>query len=171
MDVISLAQHGLQNAVATLGTATSGQHVKRLFGLAQRVIFCFDGDDAGRRAAARALDVCLPQVTDATDVGFLFLPRDHDPDSYVRAKGGDAFCNLALKASTLEGFLLSSAMQGCQLEYAEGRARLVAMAAPRLQQIDNAPEMLRRILAAIAAPSELSVVELIDFCRLQKNML
>ncbi|WP_456341261.1 toprim domain-containing protein [Verminephrobacter aporrectodeae] len=70
LDVISLAQHGLQNAVATLGTATSGQHVKRLFGLAQRVIFCFDGDDAGRRAAARALDVCLPQVTDATDVGF-----------------------------------------------------------------------------------------------------
>lgn len=163
-------QHGVQNAVATLGTATTGQHVERLLGLAKRVIFCFDGDDAGRRAAARALDVCLPHVTDAADVSFLFLPRDHDPDSYVRAKGGDAFNDLALEASSLEGFFLASAMQGCQLEYAEGRARLVATAAPRLQQI-NAPAMLRRILTAIAGPSKFSVGELIDLCGLEKNML
>lgn len=170
LDVVSLAQHGVQNAVATLGTATTGQHVERLLGLAKRVIFCFDGDDAGRRAAARALDVCLPHVTDAADVSFLFLPRDHDPDSYVRAKGGDAFNDLALEASSLEGFFLASAMQGCQLEYAEGRARLVATAAPRLQQI-NAPAMLRRILTAIAGPSKFSVGELIDLCGLEKNML
>lgn len=170
LDVVSLAQHGVQNAVATLGTATTGQHVERLLGFAQRVIFCFDGDDAGRRAAARALDVCLPHVTDAADVSFLFLPRDHDPDSYVRAKGGDAFNDLALEASSLEGFFLASAMQGCQLEYAEGRARLVATAAPRLQQI-NAPAMLCRILTAIAGPSKFSVGELIDLCGLEKNML
>ena len=170
LDVVSLAQHGVQNAVATLGTATTGQHVERLLGLAKRVIFCFDGDDAGRRAAVRALDVCLPHVTDAADVSFLFLPRDHDPDSYVRAKGGDAFNDLALEASSLEGFFLASAMQGCQLEYAEGRARLVATAAPRLQQI-NAPAMLCRILTAIAGPSKFSVGELIDLCGLEKNML
>lgn len=168
LDVVSLAQHGVQNAVATLGTATTGQHVERLLGLATRVVFCFDGDDAGRRAAARALDVCLPHVTDSTDVAFLFLPRDHDPDSYVRARGGEAFNDLALEASPLEGFFLANAMQGCQLEYAEGRARLVATTAPRLQQI-KAPAMLRRILTAIALHTGFTVEELIDLCGLQNN--
>lgn len=170
LDVVSLAQHGVQNAVATMGTATTGQHVARLMGLAKRVVFCFDGDDAGRRAAARALDVCLPHVTDSTDstdVAFLFLPRDHDPDSYVRAKGGEAFSDLALEASPLEGFFLANAMQGCQLEYAEGRARLVAAAAPSLRQIE-APAMLRRILTAIALHSGFTAEELIDLCGLQK---
>lgn len=170
LDVVSLAQHGVQNAVATLGTATTGQHVAHLLGLTKRVIFCFDGDGAGRRAAARALGVCLPHVTDAVDVRFLFLPRDHDPDSYVRAKGGDSFNDLALEASTLEGFFLASAMQGCQLEHAEGRARLVATAAPSLQQV-NAPVMLRRIVAAIAGPARFSIDELIELCGLEKNLL
>ena len=168
LDVVSLAQHGVQNAVATLGTATTGQHVERLLGLATRVVFCFDGDDAGRRAAARALDVCLPHVTDSTDVAVLFLPRDHAPDSYVRARGGEAFNDLALEASPLEGFFLANAMQGCQLEYAEGRARLVATTAPRLQQI-KAPAMLRRILTAIALHTGFTVEELIDLCGLQNN--
>lgn len=167
LDVVSLAQHGVQNAVATLGTATTGQHVARLLGLAKRIVFCFDGDDAGRRAATRALDVCLPHVTDSVDIGFLFLPRDHDPDSYVRVNGGEAFNDLALEASPLEGFFLASAMQGCQLEYAEGRARLVATAASRLRQIE-APAMLRRILTAIALHSGFTVEELIDLCGLQK---
>lgn len=168
LDVVSLAQHGVQNAVATLGTATTGQHVERLLGLAKRVIFCFDGDDAGRRAAARALDVCLPHVTDLADISFLFLPRDHDPDSFVRAKGGDAFNDLALEASPLEGFFVANAMQGCQLEYAEGRARLVAVAAPDLHRI-AAPALLRRILAAIALATKFTVDELIDLCGLEKN--
>lgn len=167
MDVVSLAQHGVQNAVATLGTATTWQHVAQLLRLANRVVFCFDGDDAGRRAAARAMDMCLPHVTDTTDIAFLFLPRDHDPDSYVRAKGGEAFNDLALDASPFEGFVLANAMQGCQLEYAEGCARLVATAAPTLRQIE-APVMLRRILTAIALHSGFSVEELIALCGLQK---
>lgn len=109
--------------------------------------------------------MCQPHVRDAADVRFLFLPRDHDPDSYVRDKGGEAFNDLALEASPLEGFFLASAMRGCQLEYAKGWARLVATAAPRLNQI-NAPAMLHRILAAIAMPSKFSVDELIDLCGL-----
>lgn len=159
IDVVSLAQHGVENAVATLGTATTGAHVERLLGLAKRVIFCFDGDEAGRRAAARAMEVCLPYLSDASDVGFLFLPNGHDPDSYVRAEGGDAFAALAYGVSTLEGFLVADSMKGCELEYAEGRARLVAMAAPRLRQI-KAPGMVCRILTAIAAASKFSVDEL-----------
>ena len=166
LDVVSLVQHGVQNAVATLGTATTGQHVAQLLALGSRLVFCFDGDDAGRRAAARAMEVCLPHVTDTTDIEFLFLPRDHDPDSYVRAKGGEAFNDLALEASPFEGFFLANAMQGCQLEYAEGRARLVAAAALTLQQIE-APAMLRRILTTIALHTGFTVEELIDLCGLR----
>jgi len=166
LDVVSLAQHGVQNAVATLGTATTGQHVERLLSLAKRVIFCFDGDDAGRRAAARALDVCLPYVTDSTDVAFLFLPREHDPDSFVRAKGADAFHDLAIGAATLEGFFLASAMQGCSLEHAEGRAKLVATATPGLQQL-AAPALLCRLLDAVALHTRFTVAELVELCGLE----
>lgn len=165
LDVLSLAQHGVENAVATMGTATTGEHVKRLLALAGRVIFCFDGDVAGRLAAERALDVCLPHISDSSEVGFLFLPEGHDPDSYVRDQGGDAFQARVDGVVTLEEFLVASSMKGCQLEYAEGRARLVAMAAPRLRQI-NAPCRMCRILESIAAASDFSIDELQDLCNL-----
>ena len=137
LDVVSLAQHGVQNAVATLGTATTGQHVERLLGLAKRVIFCFDGDDAGRRAAVRALDVCLPHVTDAADVSFLFLPRDHDPDSYVRAFGADAFEAFVRNAVPLSRQLLEHAAAECDLSSAEGRARMLSQARPLWQVLPD----------------------------------
>lgn len=169
LDVVSLAQHGVQNAVATLGTATTGQHVERLLSLARQVVFCFDGDDAGRRAAARALEVCLPHVTDAVSISFLFLPREHDPDSFVRAKGADAFHDLATEAASLEGFFLANAMQGSSLEHAEGRARLVALAKPGLQQI-GAPALLRRLLDALALHTRFTAAELVELCDLRKNL-
>lgn len=91
MDVIALAQQGIRNAVATLGTATSEEHIKRLFRLVPSILFCFDGDQAGRKAAWRALESVLPNLQDGKRVRFLFLPEGEDPDSLVRAEGEDAF--------------------------------------------------------------------------------
>ncbi|WP_459203469.1 DNA primase (plasmid) [Ralstonia pseudosolanacearum] len=167
LDVVSLAQHGVQNAVATLGTATTGQHVRRLLSLAKRVVFCFDGDIAGRSAAARALEGCLPHVSDSTDITFLFLPREHDPDSFVRAHGAEVFLDLVHEAVSLEGFFLASAMDDVSLEWPEGRARLVAMAAPGLQQL-HAPALVRRLLETIALHTHFTMPELVGLCGLRK---
>ncbi len=87
MDVVALAQHGIAYVVATLGTATTAYHVQKLLRLSDEVIFCFDGDAAGQRAAWRALENALPQLVDGKRIGFLFLPQQHDPDSYVREHG------------------------------------------------------------------------------------
>jgi DNA primase len=91
MDVVMLAQHGVDNALATLGTAVTPEHVTRILRLVDRVVYAFDGDNAGRKAAWRGLENTLPQLPDGKQVGFLFLPEGEDPDSYVRAHGGDAF--------------------------------------------------------------------------------
>jgi len=91
MDVVALAQLGFPNAVATLGTACTPDHVQKLFRFIDSVVFSFDGDEAGRRAARKALDVSLPFATDVRNVKFLFLPKEHDPDSYIREHGRDAF--------------------------------------------------------------------------------
>src|SRR6185436_12604813 len=91
MDVVALAQLGLPNAVATLGTACTAEHVQKLFRFADSVVFSFDGDAAGRRAARRALEASLPHASDTRTVRFLFLPPEHDPDSYVREFGADGF--------------------------------------------------------------------------------
>lgn len=91
MDVIALAQQGLRNAVATLGTATSEEHMKRLFRVVPSVLFCFDGDQAGRNAAWRALEATLPSLQDGRRARFLFLPEGEDPDTLVRSEGTDAF--------------------------------------------------------------------------------
>ena len=91
MDVVALAQLGFPNAVATLGTACTPEHVQKLFRFTESVVFSFDGDAAGRRAARKALDGALPYATDVRSVKFLFLPAEHDPDSYIREFGADAF--------------------------------------------------------------------------------
>lgn len=91
MDVVALAQLGFANAVATLGTACTPVHVQKLFRQTDTVVFSFDGDSAGRRAARRALDACLPHAADNRTIRFLFLPKEHDPDSYVREFGTDGF--------------------------------------------------------------------------------
>ena len=91
MDVVALAQSGFPNAVATLGTACSAEHVHKLFRFTDAVVFSFDGDPAGRRAAGRALEAALPHASDLRTVRLLFLPPEHDPDSYVRALGAAAF--------------------------------------------------------------------------------
>jgi len=130
MDVVALAQLGFANAVATLGTACTPDHVQKLFRFTDSVVFSFDGDGAGRRAARKALDAALPLATDTRSVKFLFLPAEHDPDSFIRANGEAAFAQCVKEAVPLSRFLLESAGADCDLTTAEGRARMASQARP-----------------------------------------
>ena len=135
MDVVALAQSGFGNAVATLGTAFTPDHAQKLFRFTDSVVFSFDGDTAGRRAAARALEASLPHASDTRTIRFLFLPVEHDPDSYVREFGASAFEDCVAQAVPLSRQLVVQASDGCDLATAEGRARLVAQARPLLEQL------------------------------------
>jgi DNA primase len=135
MDVIALAQHGINYAVATLGTATSEAHLDRLFRHVPEVIFCFDGDEAGRKAAFRGLEAALPVMQDGRQVRFLFLPEGEDPDSLVRAKGQGHLEHLFTQASPLDVFLFDQLEQGIDVTTLDGRARFSKVAAPYLQQL------------------------------------
>jgi len=130
MDVVALAQLGFANAVATLGTACTSEHVHKLFRFTDAVVFSFDGDPAGRRAARKALDAALPLATDTRSVKFLFLPPEHDPDSFIRENGEAAFSRCVKEALPLSKFLLEAAAADCDRDSAEGRARLAAQARP-----------------------------------------
>ena len=130
MDVVALAQLGFANAVATLGTACTTEHVQKLFRFTDSVVFSFDGDSAGRRAARKALDAALPFATDVRTVKFLFLPSEHDPDSYIREHGQDGFAECVKKAVPLSRFMLQAAADGCDLDTAEGRAHMASNARP-----------------------------------------
>ncbi|MDF3832820.1 DNA primase [Cupriavidus basilensis] len=133
MDVVALAQLGFANAVATLGTACTAVHVQKLLRQTDAVVFSFDGDAAGRRAARRALEACLPYVADNKTIRFLFLPAEHDPDSYVREQGTDAFAAQVRDAMPLSRFLLQVVTEGQELRQPEGRARAQYEAKPLLQ--------------------------------------
>ncbi|WP_298824803.1 DNA primase [uncultured Piscinibacter sp.] len=137
MDVVALAQSGFGNAVATLGTACTAEHVQKLFRFTDSVVFSFDGDAAGRRAAGRALEASLPHATDTRTVRFLFLPPEHDPDSYVRELGAEAFEACIAQAVPLSRQLVEAAGEGCDLATAEGRARLIAQARPMVEQLPD----------------------------------
>ncbi|MGR4069372.1 DNA primase [Billgrantia sp. C5P2] len=137
MDVVALAQFGIRNAVATLGTSTSEEHLARLFRLVSEVVFCFDGDKAGRQAASRALETVLPQMIDGREARFLFLPEGEDPDTLVRREGREAFENRITCASPLSEFLFDQASRGRDLARIEERERFasqVLKAASRLPQ-------------------------------------
>ena len=130
MDVVALAQSGFGNAVATLGTACTPDHVKKLLRFTDSIVFSFDGDAAGRRAASRALEAVLPQVSDLRTFRFLFLTTEHDPDSYVRAFGAAAFEKMVENATPLSRQLMDRASEGTDLTTPEGRARMLAQARP-----------------------------------------
>jgi DNA primase len=152
MDVVALAQHGVENAVATLGTSTTSHHLAKLMKLADNVVFCFDGDNAGRKAAWRALEVALPVLTDGKVVSFLFLPREDDPDTYVRREGKDGFRKALADAKPLSQFLFSELASHVDMATEEGRARFLSQARPLVAQIE-APAlaaMLRRRMAELA---------------------
>jgi len=152
MDVVALAQHGVEYAVATLGTATTPEHVRKLLRQTDNIVFCFDGDTAGRKAAWRALENSLAQLADDKSLKFLFLPQGEDPDSYIRSQGKAAFESLMADAVPLSQFLLRELAGRVEMQTPEGRAHLVQMAQPLLQQI-TAPTlslMLRKRLAELA---------------------
>ena len=134
MDVVALAQFDVGYAVATLGTATSPVHVSKLLKLADELVFSFDGDAAGRKAAWRALEVSLPLAPDNKPIRFLFLPEGEDPDTYIRKHGKEAFEACVRGAETLSQFLLAQLRSECDLNTAEGRARLVSLAKPHLEK-------------------------------------
>lgn len=142
MDVVGLAQLGVGNAVATLGTATTPIHIQKLLRASDRIIFSFDGDGAGRRAAWRALQTCLPLLRDDISIRFLFLPTEHDPDSYIRQFGQEAFRACLSESDALSTFLLNELSSRHKIKEVEGRAALVHEARPLLAQI---PEISLKI--------------------------
>jgi len=162
MDVVALAQHGVEFAVATLGTATTPIHARTLMRHSDRLIYCFDGDNAGRKAAWRALENTLESLQDGKEVSFLFLPEGEDPDSFIRSHGREVFMHL-LDAETvpLSAFLVRELARDRKLETQEGRAAFLKEAKPLLDRI-AAPllsTLVRRQIADIAGlqPDELAM--------------
>ena len=155
MDVVALAQHGIGYAVATLGTATTPTHVQKLLRQVEEVVFCFDGDDAGRRAAWRALENSLDQLVDGKRLSFLFLPQGEDPDSYVRKLGKDAFESLLADAKPLSQFLIDELKSRFDLATGEGRAALLKEAKPLVTRISARflGRIIRQNLAQVAGVS------------------
>ena len=158
MDVVMLAQHGVGNAVATLGTATTPDHVRKLLRLVDRVVFAFDGDAAGRRAAWRALEACLPHAADTKRLEFLFLPAEHDPDSYVREFGHDAFEAKLDESEPLSAYLLRELKGRVDLGSLEGRSKLLAEAKPLLKRL-AAPGLRVQLVKALALAAGMEPVE------------
>jgi len=139
MDVLALAQHGIDHCVATLGTATTATHLQRLFRLAPSIVFCFDGDRAGRDAAGRALEIALPLLESGRQVSFLFLPEGEDPDSVVRDQGADTFRSLIESATPLPDLLFDTLLNQTDLTRMDGKARLATLARPLLSRIPEGP--------------------------------
>ena len=159
MDVVALAQSGFANAVATLGTACTGEHVQKLLRFTERVVFSFDGDAAGRRAASRAMVACLPHADATRHFSFLFLPPEHDPDSFVRAHGAEGFERAVNAAVPLSRQLLDEAARDCDLGTAEGRARLLAQAREWVEQLPAGP-LREQIIIELAGQARMDAAEL-----------
>lgn len=161
MDVVALAQLGFPNAVATLGTACTPEHVQKLLRFTESVVFSFDGDNAGRRAARKALDGALPHATDTRSIKFLFLPAEHDPDSFIRAHGTDAFARHVSEAVPLSRFLVESASDGCDLTTAEGRAHMASNARPLWTALPDGV-LKRQLLGELAELTQLNARDLAE---------
>ena len=159
MDVVALAQWGFPNAVATLGTACTPDHVQKLFRFTDAVVFSFDGDNAGRRAARKALDGALSYATDVRSIKFLFLPQEHDPDSFIREQGSEAFSQCVAQATPLSKFLIEVASESCDLQSAEGRAHLSSNASPLWRALPDGA-LKRQLLTELANLIQLDPAEL-----------
>jgi len=158
MDVLMLAEHGVTNAVAALGTATTSEHLRRLFRHTRRIVFCFDGDGAGRAAAERALQTSLPEMLEGREIAFLFLPEGEDPDSFVRREGREGFLARVQQALPLSDFLLQQLKAGLNVHTIEGRTRLLERGRSTFKKI---PEGIFRDLLeqALARMAEVDVRE------------
>ncbi len=157
MDVIALAQMGIRNAVATLGTATSDRHLTRMFRAVSEVVFCFDGDAAGLNAAWRALETSLPLMEDGRRVRFLFLPEGDDPDTHVRKVGKDKFLEQVEQSVPLEQFFFDKLSEDLDIDSIEGKARLSNLAKPLIRQLPKGVYgqlMLDRLSDTLGVSSE-----------------
>jgi DNA primase len=170
MDVVALAQLGFPNAVATLGTACTPVHVQKLLRQTDTVIFSFDGDSAGRRAARRALDACLPHAADNRTIRFLFLPSEHDPDSFVREFGNEAFAEQIEQAMPLSQFMLSEVLAGKELDTPEGRARALFDGKPLLQALP-ANALRAQIMHMFADRLDVSFEEVAALCEVDARIV
>lgn len=168
MDVVMLVQNGIENVVATLGTATTAMHIQNLLRHTNEVVFCFDGDEAGVKAAWRALETSLPQLKDGKDIKFLFLPDREDPDSYIRKYGRVAFEGLLEKAQPLSVFFCNELSGRVNLGTSEGRARLVQQAGPLLAQI-NAPVFGFMLMKRISELTGVDQDQLVTFLKTGKK--
>ena len=168
MDVVGLAQYGIGYAVATLGTATTAQHLERLLKMVPEVIFCFDGDEAGRKAAKRALDTTMPVITDGKQARFLFLPEGEDPDSLVRQEGCDAFEQRLRDSLPLSDFFFKTLEEGADMSSLDGRARFSNQALPLIDQMQ--PGILKQMMQEkISELTGLSLEQLISVNNLQET--
>ena len=149
MDVIALAQHGIEEVVATLGTATTKEHAELAFRNADDVVFCFDGDRAGKQAAWRALESALPRLRDGRQAHFVFLPDGEDPDSLVRKRGTLGFRALLNEALPLSDYFFSTLINDVDISSIDGRARLAARAQPLIEQMPDGAfrDLMREALA------------------------
>lgn len=166
MDVVALAQHGIGNAVAALGTATTTMHVQKLLRQVDRIVFCFDGDAAGRKAAWRALENALEALSDNKSIGFVFLPDPEDPDSFVRANGREVFERMIREATPLSDFLLRELALRCDLSSAEGKAKLIYEAKPLLQKLPT-PLLRLQLVKRAAEVSGFAQAEVERLCELK----
>ncbi|HAD10223.1 MAG TPA: DNA primase [Porticoccaceae bacterium] len=165
MDVLALAQFGIDNAVATLGTATTLEHLEKIFRYTSEVVFCFDGDEAGRKAALRAMETALPAMSDGRSAKFLFMPEGEDPDTLVREIGPEAFNRRLAEAKPLSTFLFEHAGTGLDLSLPDDLASFSQRAAPLINQLPEgvfqqllldqlagktglAPDTLKQLLAS-----------------------
>ena len=161
MDVVSLAQFGVRNVVATLGTATTTEHLQRLFRVVPQVVFCFDGDRAGREAAWRALENALPVLSEGRQVNFMFLPDGEDPDSLVRQEGQAGFERRLENASPFSSYFFETLSRAVDLGSIDGRARLVEQARPLLKKLP--PGVFRHMMATqLAEIARLDAAALAD---------
>ncbi len=166
MDVIALSQNGVGNAVATLGTATTATHVQKLLRQVDRIVFCFDGDNAGRKAAWRALENSLEALADNKRLGFIFLPQEHDPDSYIREFGKEQFDRQVAQAMPLSDFLLRELAQRCDLTSSEGKAQLIYEAKPLLLKLPT-PLLRLQLVKRLAEASGFAQAEVERLCDLK----
>jgi DNA primase len=159
MDVVALARNGIDFATATLGTATTADHLNRLFRITENVVFCFDGDRAGKKAAWRALENALPQIREGRQIRFVFLPDGHDPDSYVNEFGSAAFVKAVDEGVALSDFLINELSSQVDMDTVDGKARLAELARPL---VSNIPEGVYRelLVDSLAAAVGLSASKL-----------
>ena len=161
MDVVALAQLGFANSVATLGTACTADHIQKLFRFTDAVVFSFDGDSAGRRAARKALEAALPFASDVRSVKFLFLPAEHDPDSYIREHGQEGFAAMVKQAVPLSRFMIEAASDACDMSTAEGRAHMASNARVLWSLLPDGA-LKRQLLAEIADQVQIDSRELLQ---------